>query len=463
MTIDITQPQTPGWWLHRLLTRLGEQQSRYQLLHDYYRGDPPLPWGPENCRPAFRQFQRKARTNFAALIVDAVVERMRPVGFRTGAVDDLTGDAEAWRYFQANGLDIESTLLFRTAAVMSEAYLIVGWPDPTTGVPLITAEDPRQVITERDPRNRRRTIAAIKTYTDDLTANDMVHLYLPGVVYKAKRTRSAASGSFQFDASGWEWVDTGSPLPAGGAGLVPVYRYANRVDLTGEALGEFEDVTDDIDRINLMLLQRLTVAVMQAFRQRAVKGDLPETDIDGEPVDYDDLFRSDPGALWRLPAGVEMWESAGVDLTPLLESVKADIRDLAGSTRTPMFYMFPDAANGSAEGASLQREGLFFKAQDRINAASDPMQQAMATAFLFAGDRERARRLDMQVLWQPPDRVSMAERYDAASKAAAAGVTWRARMRDVLGFTPQQIAEMEAERAAEAFLQPAATDVRPSD
>ena len=64
---------------------------RYDLLDNYYRGEPPLPMGPENCRATFRRFQKKARANWASLIVEAPRERMKPVGFRTAAEGDELG------------------------------------------------------------------------------------------------------------------------------------------------------------------------------------------------------------------------------------------------------------------------------------------------------------------------------------------------------------------------------------
>ncbi|MGI8711089.1 MAG: phage portal protein, partial [Acidimicrobiales bacterium] len=201
--------------------------------------------------------------------------------------------------------------------------------------------------------------------------------------------------------------------------------------------------------INVMLLQRVTIAMMQAFRQRAIKG-IPVADAEGREVDYSNVFAADPGALWQLPDDAEIWESGQVDLTPILESVKADVRDLAAVTKVPMFYLFPDAANGSAEGASLQREGLVFKVADRIEQTSESWERVMSLAFGFAGDRERASLVDMETLWQPPERFSLAERYDANSKAT--DVPWRTRMSDILQFSPQQVARMEAERVTDAFL-----------
>lgn len=451
MTIDATKPLSPGWWLNRLIKELAEKQTRLNLLDAYQRGDPPMPLGPRGCREVVREFQRKARANFAGLITEAVRQRMMPVGFRTGAEGDELEDTAAWRIWQANGMDATYPMLSRSVRSMSEGYMIVGGPDESIGAPLITVEDPRQVITAHDPRNRRRVLAALKLVSDDFAQADLAYLYLPGWVLTAQRKKGPGDVATTVDVSGWEWRGSPQRIPVG-RDIVPVYRFGNRTDMQGNCLGEFEDVIDSLDRINLMLLQRLTVAVMQAFRQRAVKGDLPEKNADGEKIDYNDVFSADPGALWQLPPGVDLWESAGVDLTPLLESVKADVRDVAGTTSTPMYYLFPDSANGSAEGASMAREGLIFKAYDRIIGDSDPLEQVMATAFLFAGDTERASRPDMEVIWRPPERFSLAERYDAASKAQAAGVPWSTVMSDTLGFSPQEVARMAAQRSQDAFL-----------
>lgn len=452
MPIDTQTPNSDGWWLKRLLDELSKRQERFNLLDAYYRGDPPLPSGPDAWKSAFRSFARTARANWASLIVEAPRERMQPVGFRTGAAGDQLGDQEADRIWRANNMPAVSKMVHRSKLALGNAYAIVGPVDNEIGAPLITGEDPRQVVTEQDPRDRRRTLAGLKVFADDVAGADLAYLYLPGRVLRAVRRRTSTDAQFDFGVGGWEFVGE-ELLPVQ---TVPVVEFPNRADLFGRTMGEFEDVIDDLDRINLMLLQRLVVAIMQAFRQRAVKGDLEEFDSDGAKIDWADVFRADPGSLWQLPSGVDLWESAGVDLTPILESVKADVRDLAGTTRTPLFYMFPAEGGGSAEGAALQREGLIFKTHDRITETSDPWERTMALAFAFAGDAERAVRSGIQVMWKPPERFSLAERYDAASKAQAAGVPWRTVMTDVLQFEPSQIPELEAQRAADVFLAGAA-------
>lgn len=455
MPIDTTTLNSPGWWLDRLIKKLGARRDRYDLLDDYYTGENGIPVRADKAvREAYRRLMRVARTNFAELVVEAVRERMVPVGFRTGAEGDDLGDSEAWRIWQANALDADAGLVHRASLSLSDAAVIVGGIDNEIGAPLITPEDPREVITERDPIRRRRTRAALKVFTDDVDGRDRAFLYLPGYVFTASRSHSTPGvGPFIWDASGWEWDGPAGKLPAP---VVPVVSFPNRDSLRGRpeggsSWGEFEPHLPILDRINYTILNRLEVATLQAFRQRALKG-VPDKDNEGNEIDYDDIFAADPGALWVMPASAELWESGQVDLGPIRSAIRDDVQDLAAVTRTPLFYLTPDAANGSAEGASLAREGLVFKTSDRILQASESWEQVMSLAFLFAGDEQRAKRADMEVLWAPPERFSLAERYDAASKAIAAGVPWRTVMTEILQFSPQKVDRMEGERTTDALL-----------
>lgn len=452
MPIDASETRSPGWWLQRLLKRLGENQERYNRLDAYYRGENGIPaHAHKSVREAYRRLMAMSRTNFAELVVEPVRERMIPVGFRTGADGDELGDKEAWRIWQANALDADSSLVHRASLALSVSHVIVGPVDSDIGAPVITPEDPREVVVECDPIRRRKVIAALKVFADETDGAQYAYLYLPGAVIRAARPLPA-SGTMGWDLSGFEWDGPAQPLPSN---VVPVVPFPNRDSLGGGSVGEFEPHLPILDRINYTVLNRLEIATLQAFRQRAIKGNLPQTDEQGNEIDYDHIFESGPDALWMLPEGAEIWESGGVDLGPVRQAIRDDIQDLAAVTRTPLFYLTPDAANGSAEGASLMREGLIFKTKDRIVQASESWEQVMSIAFRFAGDAERAQRGDMEVLWAPPERLSLSERADAASKAQ--DIPWRTRMSDIWQFSPQQIDRMEAERVTDELLRPDVT------
>lgn len=432
--------------MNRLLDELGNRQERLNKLDRYYQGDADLPFVNDATKDAYRRFQRKARTNFAELVVEAVRERMSPLGFRTGAEHDEIGDAAAWKIWQANSLDADCAMVHQAMLSMSDAYVIVGAMDDEIGAPLITPEDPRQVIAACDPVQRRKVVAALKAFNDCDAGLDRVYVYLPGEVWQA--TRAATNDWRGWNTGSFEWVDDApGKLPFQ---TIPVVPFPNRSKLLGPPTGEFETSIDTLDRINFMLLQRLMIAALQAFKQRGIKG-IPQTDPQGNEIDYTDIFRSDPGAMWQLPDTAEIWESGQTDIQGILNAVKADVQDLAASTRTPLFYLTPDAANGSAEGATLARESLVFKTFDRLAQAGESWERVMSLAFTVQGDSARAARPDMEIIWDSPYRYSLTEQYSAAVQALTAGVPWETRMSRVLQYSPQEIERMKAEKAADAI------------
>jgi hypothetical protein len=250
--IDTTRPGSPGWWLERMLKRLEQNQERYELLEEYFEGCPPVPQlRTKAVKEAYRRLMSLARTNFAELVVEAV------------------GDAEAWRIWQASGLDAASAIVHRTQLALGDAYVMVGGVDPDLEAPIITPEDPREIAVLTDPTRPRKPIAALKAFQDELTGLDRVYLFVQGFVLRASRARGLDEKTFGYDVAGFEWSDTPQRLPGG---VIPVVRFANQPDMRGNSKGEFERHLPILNRINYSILSRLEIATLQAFRQRAIKG-----------------------------------------------------------------------------------------------------------------------------------------------------------------------------------------------
>lgn len=422
----------------RLMVDLQDQQTRIRLLTQYVTGDAPLPDGAEGMSAAYRMFQKKARTNFAQLCVSAVRERMNIGGFRTGATGDENGDAEARRLWKANDLTVKAADAHDWMLTYGRSFAIVGPVDPVIGAPLVTVEHPGQMVVKTSAMDRRRVVMAAKVFRDE---DDVDHaiFYEPNLV--SYWQKSGKDGVSPVTTSGWTFVgEAENPL-----GVVPVVVFENY-----SALGEFEPHLDLLDRINHTVLQRLVIVATQAFKQRAIKGDLPDTDLDGNAIDYNGMFTPGPGALWTLPSGTDIWESGQTDLNGILSAIKNDIQDFAAVTRTPLHYLTPGGESQSAEGAALSREGLVFKTEDRIARVSAGWSQVISLMFRYLGDETRASLLDIEPIWQEVERFSLAERGDAISKFV--DVPFRSRMLFIGGFTPSEVDEMEAEKAEEALL-----------
>lgn len=462
MAIDVKTRQSPGWWMDRLFRRLSEQKRHDRLheLHERYHGRPPLPEGNDVARELFTAFQKKARTNYAELAVSAVSERMKPVGFRTAVDGDQTGDEEAIKIWERARMNIICADVHDLMLNLGEAYVIVGWQDEARGVPVVTAEDPRWMVSEPDPMDPYRLRAALKFLRDDIEGEDRAYLYLPGEVWVARRDAPFSFygdrpvGPMYWAPDSWSWDTERSGRL--GHSQMPAVRFRNK-----DGSGEYEKHTDILDRINYQTLNRLCTAALQAFRQRAIEsaadpsdpdgGGLATEDENGVPINYDEVFTSDPGAMWILPPGSKIWESSAADMRQILEMNESDIIQFAATTKTPMYYLNPGGANQSADGAKMQREALVFKVEDRIERMKPVWAETMALIFTVMGDAERADLSKIQVLWANPERLSITEKADAASKLRDL-LPWRSLMRLIFDYDPLTIDRMQSEREEEQLI-----------
>lgn len=499
--VDTDTPYSPGWYLRVLMERLHNRRvgregrrrwsrtsltsSRLRpplmLLDDYWRGDPPLQedihrgWGDP-----FRQYYRMGRLHVADLLVSATSNRMGIRDFRTAAAADELGDVAARDLMRANRLKLVARDVHDTMLALGDGYTMLTPPDTGREFTLITAESPLHTITAHDAATGR-TLAGLKMFRDEWDTADMAYLFLPGELWVARmvgRTQLGSNRPFSFSTK-WEWVpDLFDDVPAG---QVPIVRFRNR-----RGVGEFESHLDTLDRINDKLFNEWWISKLQAFRQRAIM--LADEDLDDDfQVDADEtippasitpeeaqglvekadqlfdrvargeldgVFTSSPDALWQLPAGAKLWESTPADTRALMESVKRELVHLAAVASNPLHTMAPDAAGGSAEGASLLREEHVYKVEDRRDRADGAWAETIAMAFLFQGDSERADVRQIQTIYGPVERYSITERASAASSLKGT-LPWEAIMTDILQYEPADVTErLRAQRASDLLFAP---------
>jgi hypothetical protein len=442
---------SPEWWLMRLGKRLESERPRFDRLESYWSGNPPLPQGNRRMREAYRRLQRLARTNFGSLVAEAVLERLKVIGFRAGGDSTDDADKEAWRWWQHNHLDADAGLVHRAAVVLSRSYVIVGDDPDDPTMPLVTVEDPRFVIHEASPTNRRKVDAALKTWFDDTENTHFAVLYMPDTVYYFRSTQ-AAGGLLDTDTV-WKperWTPDLTLTPDGSApnpdGVVPVVPFINRPALTPgtSGMGEFEDVLDVLDRINTVILDRLVISAMQAYRQRWAKG-VRMTDEEGN-----DTNPFDPGAdlLWAVEDDAAAFgEFQPTDVTPIVKAAEADVQHLSAITRTPPHYILSGIVNVSGDALAQAETGLTSKVQERQAEFGEAWESVYRLVGMRAGRKISD---DAEVLWKNPQFRSMTEMASAALQLASAGVPWRTRMR-MLDMTPADIERMETERMQDAM------------
>lgn len=473
---DVDVRYSPAWWMkvltHQQSKKLNDNGTMGSVkfkpglntLNAWLENNPPLPPGAPSWLPAYQAFHASTRTNFASLVTSSASDRMTPLGFRTGASNDENGDELAHQVWTENEMPVEQVDLVYNMLGMSDAYMMIGQPPTGSDIPVLTAEDPRQIQTAHNPLRRTDVLAAIKTYHDPYEELDVCVVYIKGenggaaTAYEAYKPSSRGvnwndgNSRFRFSPKAWSWREPVS-VPSS---RVPIVRFTNR-----RGVADFEPHITVLDRINRISLQRMLIGEMQSFRQRAIKGlpevypnDYPVAELRGKPIDYAGVFDPGPGSLWQVPEGVDFWESQPIDLRPLLDEERMEIRTLSGLTGMPVSYFNPDDANGSAEGASLQRESLIFRIEDRQAIVGVGLAQTLSIAFEMMGEQQRSEMSKIETIWAPIERLSLTERYQAAAAGRTAGLARDTIRREALQYTPRQLRMAADDDATETILTP---------
>lgn len=461
LEFDTTYPKGSDEWLLRRLharldakaelksgrvsyaTRRGRSRLEWmETLWAYFVGDPPLQQVDRERAEDLREFIRMARANYSNVIVSAMLDKITLLGVRTDDDNDADGNDAFRRILDLSGPWLRDAAAY--AFVMGSGLVMVGKGEEPD-LPVVTAEDPRLCAWITDPLDPSRVLHALKTYTDE-DGLKTAHLFTGGRGEERVRVATLDPRA----GGGWQWDGARSgPLPVRGFGL-PLVPLENAF-----GLGEFEPHLDVIDRINNTIADRLWTQKIQAFRQRALEStdsdaeQIPEYDAQGNKIDINELFRAAPDALWDLPPGRKMWESTPVDTQNVLAGTRDDVKELASCSKTPLFMFTPDAASGSAEGASSMKEGLEDKCRDRIERFT-PAVRRISRHILAYANQPTPKSLSTQ--WASVERQSMQTRTAAGANAKNAGVPLETILSEILQFPPEVVKRAMDQKVAEMLI-----------
>lgn len=437
-------PITPEEWLPVLAAKLDAQYKAIGRVRRYAHGDADLPEMGKNLKASWESFQKRARTDYGGIAVRSLRNRIRPNGYRIGESQDDPALEVLRRIERGNALQRQFRDAIRDYLEVGVGYVAIREEGAET---LVRREKPEKFYALPDDVKPWKANASIKVWRDTIAGVDYARVCIPDASQLFSRPSQTSGGSQIGTAADGAWAPHGEPAAfvAGDTATVILDRGDD-----GPLLAPHLDV---IDRINYGKLQRLVTTAMQAFRQRAIKagkdsGGLPETDESGNAIDWAKAFEPAPGALWELPEGIDIWESEHTDITPMLTGEKQDARDFAAATGTPVSVLVPEGENQSAEGAANAKEQQIAQASDDIDRVKHALALVLVYALRAAGS-PLPEGVEAEVLFAPPEHVSLSERFAAAVQAKNAGLSGRTIKRDILGMTPDQIAQDEADQGAD--------------
>ncbi|MEU5853951.1 phage portal protein [Nocardiopsis dassonvillei] len=440
---------SPLEWLGRLGPKLVERLPRVEYWKRYYDGDQDLPSGPSQNKEAYRRFQKLARTNLCKLATESVVHRMQVVGYRDGNSRSQT-ENPVWQLWQDSRLDARQFGLWRKRAKLGSAYAIVGVDPRNSSRPLVTIEGPENVIVETDPADPSRRLAALRLWHDSIAGRWMATIYVDGMRHhwwsrKAKEKRPAEG--LRFDARSWEQrQDPTRSLPG-----VPVVPFING-DEGEDGVAEFDAGIDIQNRLNLTLLNRLSAERYAAFRQNALLNYVPDED----PVTGLPLAPFNPGAdqIWTVPPGEvgdpepRLVSLPQTDTSAMLRAVEADMRAFAAVTLTPVYYLPGDLVNIGSDSIVALDAGHVAKIKQGCASAGEGLEEVLQMMADVAGiDRDLSA---AEIAWARPENFNPGQVADYATKLRAAGYPLPI-VAERIGDTPQQVAQLRTEMAADSL------------
>ncbi|GJO41954.1 phage portal protein [Mycobacterium marinum] len=442
-----TAATRPQWQDKKCRPReIRPRNEELDTLWSYYVGDAPLPQVAEDYQDVFRDVMRTARCNYAPMCVKAMLDRMELQAVSTLVDGDTNGDDLAAQIMDDSGFVAVAKDLFSYLFAMGESFGMAVEPAGSDNATM-HAIDPRRCVGIPDRNNPVLLRAALVRDYDAVEESQSAHLFLPGRKWDV-----------EFDGTKWAVKNENRPEIITGLeklGGIPVVRFLNE-----HGLGEYEPHLDLLDRINDMTLKRIIIAAYQAFRQRAIIGDVDDDDDDddtaeAQPVDWasmaETIFKADPGSLWKVPEGFKFWESSPLELTSILTAKRDDVKEFAAVTSTPLHLITPDAANGSAEGAGLMRESATSKVRDRRARSTPSMKLFWRIAFALSKQPDRGR--SMKLHWGPIEFRTLAEKASASSQSAGT-LSLEQRCQRIWEMTPEETQENINQLVAEQIVLP---------
>jgi len=387
------------------------EQEHLEKIDCWYR------WRQEDIRiprvatPELRQLAELSKVPWLNLVVTVCAQAMYVDGYRSGLdepnePDDGKSPAPSplWQTWLANGMDRRQIGLHRAALAYGYAFTkVLPGVDPLTG-------DKRAVIRGASPR---KLFAVFEDPAeDDWPQYAMQVLSSKGDRHDVLVFDDQAVHTLTIEDSGTKV--TYQDFRLHDAGVCPIVRYANMLDLEGRASGEVEPFIPLAARINRTSYDRLITQHFSSWKVRTVAG-MAEPDTEEEAVRKKLHLRQDDLLVAEDPDT----KFGTLDETPLdgfIAAHRHDVETLAAVSQTPTHELTGQLANLSAEALAAARASLNQKVVERQKSMGASHRQTLQLAASVDGLDSWARDETGRVTWQDMEIRSMAQAADALGK-----------------------------------------------
>lgn len=398
----------PGWESDR------ERLSRIDRWYRWEQDEISL---PRKATPELKRLALLSRVPWLTLVVTSCAQAMYVDGFRSEldpATDRAAGQEDErqasppWRTWLANAMDRRQIPLHRAALAYGWAFeKILPGEDPVTGraMSVIRGVSPRKMFALwEDPAEDDWPQFTMQVMEATRDGKMLVRVL-----------DDTAEHELRVDTGGQE-VDYLEQKGVHDAGVCPVVRFANMLDLEGRSPGEVEPYIPLAARINKTSYDRLLTQHFASWKVRYVTG-MAEPD-DEEVATRKKLQLRQDDILIAEDPDTKFGTLDASDLSPFITAHRADVETLAAVSQTPTHELTGQMANLSAEALAAARASLNQKVTERQKSFGASHAQALRLAVALEGDEQYSADPTGRVTWQDMEIRSMSQAADALGKMA---------------------------------------------
>jgi hypothetical protein len=406
-----------------------KEKDRLDRIDKWYRWDHEDPRLPRGATLELKALLELSKTPWLGLVVTTIAQTLFVDGYRSPESSDNAG---VWRTWNANDFDQRQTAVHRAALAYGLSYVTV--------LPGQDADGPRSVLRGASPRKMLAVYA--EPESDDWP------MYAMRV--QAQGSDGWAVRVLDEEVVYYLNVDTsGKPtyieFREHGAGVCPVVRYTNDLDLDGRTPGEVEPLIPIAARIDKTAYDRLLTQHYNSWKVRTIAGLSEFADNEEEANRKKLKLRQDD----ILVAEDHETKFGTLDETPLdgfIKAYRSDVDDLAALGQVPVTSLnSATIANLSADAIAELRSGLTQKGFERQTSFGKSHAQALRLAAALEGDGASAADVMARTTWQDMGTRSLSQAADALGKfSQMLGVPPQALWQRIPGATKSDVDEWKA-------------------
>ncbi|GHJ59141.1 chromosome partitioning protein ParA [Nocardioides sp. OK12] len=383
-----------------------EQREQLDMVDSWINLTHEGPKIPRNASEEHKWIATLAKTPLLSTVVTTVAQALYATGYKS------TVDADdPWRTWQANDLDHRQVAIHRAAIGYGFSF--------TTVMPGQDSQGPRSVIRGVSPRKM------VALYADP--AEDDWPMY-------AARFDAAGQSSFMvrlYDDEVVHFVSVGASgdeptyieYREHGAGVTPVVRYSNSIDLEGRTFGEVTPLIPVAKRINKTDYDRMLAQHSNSWNLRVFSGidasQGPNTEglTPAQAAEKAQIRLRQSDVVTLKDPNSKAWSLPATPLEGFISSRDSDIDALASTAQIPV-TAFSKLSNISADTLVEIRAGLNQKVFERQMSFGKSHAQTLRMAAQLEGNLAAAEDYEARMDWRDTRVRPWGQTVDALGKAA---------------------------------------------